>query len=146
MAGMPPASLRTERALLGALLVANYPDRDRITSELSTSDFHDPWHQWVFRVLRHWRHATGDALQEFRRVEQDSKPPIGGRDLQHELCLLLVDMDGIPNCGQVAKLRRMAGDLKALASQRKRQLELEVKLLEIVNESEQLISEGENDL
>lgn len=141
---MPPASLRLERAMLGALLVANWPDRDKLTAELSTSDFHDPWHQWVFKVLRHWRRGTGDVLQEFELVNRDIPAPIGSCNLQHELCLLLVRIDVEPDCGQVNRLRRMAGDLRALAMQRTKQIELETKLMSVVNESLDLIAEGEN--
>lgn len=142
---MPPASPKLERSILGALMVANWQQRDPITAELSANDFHDPWHRWVFLALRHWRRGKPeDLLMMFGQAHRESPARIGDMDLQHELCLLLIRIDGNADCGKVSMLRRMAGDLRALAMQRKKQTDLEAKLLSIVHESEQLIDAGED--
>lgn len=147
MDSMPPASLKTERAVLGALMVANWQERDRITAELNVADFHDPWHQWVFKALRHFRkQTTTDLLPHFQAIDRDDPAPIGGRNLQHELCLFLVRLDGTEDCGLVARLRRMAADLKALGMQRVKQSKLEEQLMRIVAESDELVRDGENDI
>lgn len=130
---MPPASLKTERAILGALLVANSKERDETTKQLSPSDFHDPWYRYVFATLKRNR-GSKQSWSLFKRSDR------------YELARLLILRDGTPACGRVAALPKMIVALKALRRMREKELLLMRQLSRIMEESAKLVKNGENDL
>ncbi len=107
----PPHCLQTERALLGAILVANSSDRKRAT-KLAPNDFHDPVYRRLFAALK-----SGRAI---------------ARGDRYEAALLMVRIDGEPDCGKVYEIDRYVATIKRLSKLRVRQVWLERELMKIL--------------
>ena len=106
-----PACLTTERQLLGALLVALWPDRDRITRDLQRHHFHDEW--------------NGKAAMLLKTNKQTARPWVKfPRCDRSEVASLLVRRDGTSCCGLVSELPKLVAKLKRLSKLRAKQLML----------------------
>jgi hypothetical protein len=95
----PPADIEAEQLLLSAALVANPRERKTLLRSVATDDFHDPFHAWVFRVLRAAPHLEYPEL--ILLLLQERRPRAA-----EDLGRMLVRNNGESRCGLVAHWRR----------------------------------------
>lgn len=134
----PPTDLRAERLFLSACLLATASDRDAAVARMVSGDFHDPFHSWTLRAMRHHRRKEGAdfLLAVIQEGYEDSPPTSGGRPVHAEIRALLYDDQLHPIAGEVRRLSKYAAAVKKASQLRLRQVELEAELLAILRERE----------
>jgi replicative DNA helicase len=108
----PPADIEAEQLLLSAALVANPQERNQLLRSVATADFHDPFHAWVFRLMRAAPHLE---YQELVAVLLQERRPRAAEDLGR----MLIRNDGESRCGLVAHWRRYRDRILRAAKLRK---------------------------
>lgn len=135
----PPHDLAIERRFLGGLLLSYRRERNDATKWVTRGDFHDPWHEWVFVAIRSGRQCedSDELIVHLAKCASESPPQLSRPITQDMVSEFVYDRDGMP-CGSLAAhMRRYAAELLRLGNLRRKQLELESKLIAILHEADE---------
>lgn len=130
----PPADVEAERLLLSAAIISNRDERNQMLRSVSADDFHDPFHDWVFRAMR--ANPTAEFEEILRAVCSTTAPSWIEQKRGFYLAEMIVRRDGHDHCGIVKHWRAYRDRVKDASTARKERDNAILRIIRVQTEWE----------